>query len=315
MKPFFSVIIPTFNRADLLASAITSVLAQSFDDWELIVVDDGSTDHTSAIVHSFADDRITYIWQENGQLNAARNRGVSAATGLYICFCDDDDSYLPNHLSVHHSALTVARFPVAIAHSQMMLMQNGIVSDGNKYTPEQFGSPAKFAWEGGSVFALSIHHQIFHELKFDEKYILWEDAHFLVRVCLKFPFIQIDTTPTVMCNLHAQSRTTMYSENNEAIESGISAVADVFYSYRKELLAAGVTEASFQFAKSKLYLNHACTVVSRHKSEGLRLLARSIRNGLHWSLVVGYIRFLYKFFDFVSLRAIFTEKVQGGYRS
>ena len=84
--PFFTVIIPTFNRADLLAIAIQSVLDQTFTNWELIVVDDGSTDHTASVVKSFGDERIRYYYQENQELNAARNSGVDFSKGKYTAF-------------------------------------------------------------------------------------------------------------------------------------------------------------------------------------------------------------------------------------
>ena len=78
--PFFSVIIPTFNRANILPRAIESILSQSFSDWELIIQDDGSTDETSTIVQSFLDDRrIKYFSEENQGVCAARNLGSEKA--------------------------------------------------------------------------------------------------------------------------------------------------------------------------------------------------------------------------------------------
>lgn len=98
--PQVSVIIPTRNRADLLSEAIASVLSQTFRDFELIVVDDGSTDHTAAVVNSFADQRILYHRQESLERGAARNRGVALSQGEYITFLDDDDWFLPRKLEV-----------------------------------------------------------------------------------------------------------------------------------------------------------------------------------------------------------------------
>ena len=81
MTPIFSVIIPTYNRAHVLGQAIRSVLSQTCQDFEIIVVDDGSTDDTKTVVVSFADPRIHYIHQQNKGGGAARNRGISAAAG------------------------------------------------------------------------------------------------------------------------------------------------------------------------------------------------------------------------------------------
>ena len=92
MKPFFSVILPTFNRAHILSIAIKSIINQSFPDWELIIVDDGSIDDTEAIVESFLKDiRIKYFRQENKGVCTARNYGSERAVGNYITFLDSDD--------------------------------------------------------------------------------------------------------------------------------------------------------------------------------------------------------------------------------
>lgn len=95
--PEVSVIIPTFNRADLLAQAIDSVLSQSYTDFELIVVDDGSTDATQALLSQYRG-RIRYLFQENRGVSAARNLGIKAARGLYICLLDSDDLWLRDKL-------------------------------------------------------------------------------------------------------------------------------------------------------------------------------------------------------------------------
>ena len=94
-----SVILPVHNRADVLGHAIQSVLDQTLNEWELIVVDDGSTDGSVAVAKSFADQRIRVIALEtNRGGNAARNAGVRAATAPLIAFLDSDDTYLPEKL-------------------------------------------------------------------------------------------------------------------------------------------------------------------------------------------------------------------------
>lgn len=100
-EPIVSVIIATRNRAQMLAEAIASVAAQSFQGWELLIVDDGSTDHTKRVVQEAARDdaRIRYTCQAYGGVSKARNTGIAASTGAYVAFLDDDDQYLPEKLA------------------------------------------------------------------------------------------------------------------------------------------------------------------------------------------------------------------------
>lgn len=100
-QPIFTVIVPTYNREHYLKRSIDSILAQTFKDFELIVVDDGSEDNTREIINSYDDNRIVYIYKENGGINSARNKALLSARGKYIAFCDSDDSWLPTKLEKH----------------------------------------------------------------------------------------------------------------------------------------------------------------------------------------------------------------------
>ncbi len=108
---FFSIIIPTYNRADILKSAIQSVLNQKFNDWELIIVDDGSTDHTKEVIGSFDSAQMKYVYQENSERGAARNKGVLEASGKYVFFLDSDDLIYPDHLQHAFEELKGLDFP------------------------------------------------------------------------------------------------------------------------------------------------------------------------------------------------------------
>ncbi len=98
--PFFSIIIPTYNRASLVSRTIDSLLKQSFKEYEIIVVDDGGSDNTKEVVEGFNDPRIKYYWKKNAERGAARNYGLSLATGKWINFFDSDDIAYPQHLQV-----------------------------------------------------------------------------------------------------------------------------------------------------------------------------------------------------------------------
>lgn len=104
-NPYFSVVIPTYNRAHLITKTIASVLAQQDPDFEIIVIDDGSRDNTEEVVRGVADKRVTYYQKENAERAAARNYGAARARGRYINFFDSDDLLYPNHLSVARSLI------------------------------------------------------------------------------------------------------------------------------------------------------------------------------------------------------------------
>ena len=99
--PAVSVILPTYNRAAFLPAAFESIANQTFTNWELIVVDDGSTDDTVSVVEPLTSrlgDRVRYVTQANRGAYAARNRGLAEAAGRYVAFFDSDDLWLPHHL-------------------------------------------------------------------------------------------------------------------------------------------------------------------------------------------------------------------------
>jgi glycosyltransferase involved in cell wall biosynthesis len=98
VTPFFSVVIPVYNRADALKDALDSVLAQTCQDFEIVVVDDGSIDNPSRIVEAMNEPRIRFLRQDNRGGGAARNAGIDAARGRFIAFLDSDDRFLPHHL-------------------------------------------------------------------------------------------------------------------------------------------------------------------------------------------------------------------------
>jgi glycosyltransferase involved in cell wall biosynthesis len=121
--PKVSVIIPTHNRAELLRTAITSVINQTYADWEMIIVDDHSTDDTHEVVKHFADDRVKYIKNtgKNGP-SVSRNLAISAASGEYVAFLDDDDEWLPQKLEKQIGILDACSKKICGAYSNRLMI-------------------------------------------------------------------------------------------------------------------------------------------------------------------------------------------------
>ena len=98
--PLVSVIMPSYNRADIISESIKSVLEQEYPNWELMVCDDGSSDNTQKIVEGFQDERIRFLALEHAGAAAARNKGLKSSRGEYIAYLDTDNIWSPKHLSM-----------------------------------------------------------------------------------------------------------------------------------------------------------------------------------------------------------------------
>lgn len=128
----FSIVIATYNRAELLPRALESIINQSFKDWEIIIVDDGSTDATPQVVSEFLSQKlpISYIQQENMGVAMARNKGVFKAKAEYITFLDSDDWYEPHHLETRNEILS-KDLTLDLLHGGIRLIGNPFVPDIN----------------------------------------------------------------------------------------------------------------------------------------------------------------------------------------
>ncbi|RXK84894.1 glycosyltransferase family 2 protein [Chlorobaculum sp. 24CR] len=183
IRPAISVILPTFDRAPLLAPAIESVVAQSFAEWELIVVDDGSSDETFAIVDAFLrqHQNIRYMKHRNRKAALSRNAGIQASFGRYVTFLDSDDLYLPGHLE--------SRFRMMEATPELRLICGGFAIEGDPWVrdrddPEQW-IHVRECIAGATMFGrreLFLDIGGFRALDYAEDTDLWERASGQFRV-------------------------------------------------------------------------------------------------------------------------------------
>jgi len=136
MPPFFSVVIPTYNQADLLRAALTSVLNQTFADFDVWLVNNRSTDHTVEVANSFDDPRINVIeFSNQGIIGAGRNAGIQASQGKFVAFLDSDDSWRPDKLQVVSTAISENLEAGVFCHAQI------VFRDGNPVEKTEFGTP------------------------------------------------------------------------------------------------------------------------------------------------------------------------------
>ena len=199
--PFFSIILPTYNRASFLTRSIGSVIEQSFQDWELIIIDDGSTDHTKEVVNSFNDNRIKYFYQENSERSAARNKGINQANSDWVCFLDSDDEYLPEHLEVIYKCL------MSKDSARFILTGSVIKNKNSQIKHPLINMDANVLVEIATKFVLMnsicIDRRILEQERFNVRYKIWEDTHLWLRIAAQYPVYQIEEY-TAIQHIHEQ---------------------------------------------------------------------------------------------------------------
>ena len=129
----FSVVIPMYNAERCIRRCIDSVISQTYQDYEIIIVDDGSNDNSNNVVRQYNDNRIHLITQSNDGVSAARNKGIKNCKGKYICFLDADDEWMSNHLDTINSLIN--EFPNDYFYttcSNTILLDGTIVSESDK---------------------------------------------------------------------------------------------------------------------------------------------------------------------------------------
>jgi glycosyltransferase involved in cell wall biosynthesis len=173
---FFSVIIPTYNRAYIVSRAIESVLDQTFQDFEIIVVDDGSTDQTAAVVKEFISEKIIYVSQTNAGVSAARNHGADRASGKFLLFLDSDDYLSNGSLEIYHKALSEDNFLLLLGYC---MFENAKGKIENKIMPWKSGDSFSHPLTGSFV----IQKTLFKKLGgYDEKLFYSETSDLFLRL-------------------------------------------------------------------------------------------------------------------------------------
>jgi len=218
--PLVSAVIPTFNRGWIMAEAVQSVLDQTYEPLEIIVVDDGSTDNTRAVLEPFMD-KITLLKQDNKGVSAARNLGIQHARGEFIAFLDSDDLWLPDK--------TGCQIDFFKANPNAIICQTEEiwVRKGRRVNPKK-----KHKKRSGMIFEPSLHlclvspsavmmRRRFFDIigLFDEMLVACEDYDLWLRTSLTHPVFLIDKPCIVKRGGHSDQLSGMHSLDRFRIQS------------------------------------------------------------------------------------------------
>jgi glycosyltransferase involved in cell wall biosynthesis len=202
---FFSVIVPCFNRVSFLPDLLKKLDLQTFQDFEIVLVDDGSTDGTMEYVQSLSHPKLVYVYQKNAERSAARNNGILHSSGEYLLFLDSDDTLDHEALFYLHQAILTTAKPVAVFGTKNIYSING-----QRFSHEQFvlhtGRTSRdILSEFGTVpVSQCAHRTCFENNLFDARFTLWEDTHLWLRILRQFPCYGIDKAQ-ICVNIHEES--------------------------------------------------------------------------------------------------------------
>jgi glycosyltransferase involved in cell wall biosynthesis len=210
--PKVSVIIPAYNRAYIINEAIKSILSQTFTDFEVLIIDDGSSDTTQQVVRLVEDTRVKYFHKENGGVSSARNMGIANAAGEYIAFLDTDDLWPKNFIEVLMTKLQenknygLAYCPTTETSPDgtMIRKQDTARCVSGHITKELFKN--SFIWP----MAVLIRKNILQNFCFDESLKTSDDNDAFLRLSVKAPFVfvpDIDVTRRTCPDSHARHST------------------------------------------------------------------------------------------------------------
>lgn len=279
-QPLVSVVIPSFNRAETLGRAIDSVLRQTYERFELIVIDDGSTDHTEALLAREADPRLRYERQrQNGGVARARNRGVALARGEYIAFLDSDDAWAPRKLEAQLRVFAEASSSLGVVYGGVEVWGKAgrrsvdrPCARGYVY-PELLRRNVLF---GGASNAL-LRREVFEVVGgFDPSFPANEDHEFWLRVSQHFLVDYVDAPLSRYFDERGEHASTGQRRSRN-LEAHLEARALLHARYRQDMRLAGV-EHGFLLASAQ-----RCSAAPTARSgAALRLAGEAVlANPLH----------------------------------
>jgi glycosyltransferase involved in cell wall biosynthesis len=252
--PTVSVIIPTCNRAEMLRRAITSVLAQTWKDFEVIVVSDGSTDHTEKAVEAFNDSRISFLKHETSRgASAARNTGMRLAKGKYIAFLDDDDEWTINKLEVQMPIIENSSPETGLVYAWMEYFHNG--KSLNVCAPTLRGNVFVEMLDRqaiGGCPTIIIKREVINKVGyFDEELPRGNDGDFIRRIAKHF---EVDYVSEILCKVHIGHLDRIGVNSKESLRNHIKSAMTRLSKFQEDFKPYPEAESTILYDMIRAYI-------------------------------------------------------------
>ncbi|KKM84706.1 hypothetical protein LCGC14_1296460 [marine sediment metagenome] len=269
----FSVVIPSYNRSDMTVDAVNSVLAQTLQDFEIIVVDDGSTDNTSTVLSEFGD-LITYHKQVNSGVAFARNQGVALSTGRYICYLDSDDIWHTEKLAMYKDALDTSpeiAFLFSDFHKHDITLPEPYTLSNSDMFPYIYNLARNqegklFTIEGEDLLRLlfngyplypstfAIRRDVHDHFRWDPGILKSEDFNFVLKVSRKYDFAYLSQSLTTV-RVHDSNKSADFLTKNHVNLFSMKLYRDLYV--KKDVRSlCNFYISQKQFGMGKSYLQH-----------------------------------------------------------
>lgn len=270
---FFSVVIPSYNRSSMTVDAINSVLNQTFQDFEIIVVDDGSTDDTEEVLSGFGV-RVTYHKQINGGVASARNRGIALSSGRYICYLDSDDLWHSDKLAIYKDAIDanpdipflfsdfhkhdiMLPEPYTLSNSDMFPYIYNLAKnvEGRLYTIEG-KDLLRLLFKGYPLYpsTFAVRRDVHDHFRWDPGILKSEDFNFVLKVSRKYAFAYLSQSLTTV-RVHDSNKSADFLTKNNVNLFSMKLYRDLYVKADVRSLCNFYISQK-QFGMGKSYLQH-----------------------------------------------------------
>ena len=275
-----TIIMPVYNGEKYIQEAINSIINQTYSNWELVIVDDGSTDNTASIIKKFDDSRIKYVYQKNQGPSAARNKGIGLAEGNYIAFIDADDMYVKDKLEKQVAYLEETP-AVDIVYNDIKVIDVSsrvlytLKSEGIYQNREDFLSVLLFRQIIPLPPSILAKKKCFEKIRFNTKYVHGEDYDLTIRLAQENKYGYLKES----LYLYRRHENNLTNDHNKQLQAEIKVVKNLGYEKIEEIVnASHFKEKQKQFLLGKIYIK--IEEYGRAKSTFYQLYEKGLRHSL-----------------------------------